>query len=96
MKWCSVDDKLPEINEKVLFYSIQDKYLERIYMGYLNHEGWNIYSPYTSICLKELFTKVTHWMELPEYPNKEICEHNNIDFTPVYQCDDCKNYVLMD
>jgi len=72
MNWICVEEKLPERLQKVLFVCVQDKHLRNIYMGYWSEAGWDIYLPYDSFKLREGVNVVTHWMELPEYP--EDCE----------------------
>ena len=68
-KWISIEDRLPEKLQKVLFYCIRDEFIKNIYMGYLCGETWNIYLPYESVMLKKDINQITHWMELPDYPS---------------------------
>lgn len=68
--WIKTSEKLPIINDKVLFFCIRDKCYKNIYMGYRTHEGWNIYLPYHSFELKNHANNVTHWMELPKFPGE--------------------------
>lgn len=73
MNWISVEDKLPLLLHKVLFHWIylQGGIDNNISMGYLtgeNYGGWDIYLPCSSYPLDRNYIKVTHWMELPEYP----------------------------
>lgn len=73
MQWISVEEKMPKPLEKVLFYCVLENYLKNVYMGYWCDEGWDIYLPYHSFKLSPHVTKVTHWMELPDYPKDELC-----------------------
>lgn len=68
MHWIDVKDRLPEKMQKILFCCIQEGYLINIYMGYLCDDGWDIYLPYSSFKLRGDICPVTHWMELPDYP----------------------------
>jgi hypothetical protein len=108
--WISVEERLPPKMTKVLFYCVQEGHLKNIYMGYLCANGWNIYLPYSSFGLRDDMMPVSHWMELPNMPQpdyqkgcpevgeisfNELCEHENLNMEPVYQCEDCKRYVGM-
>jgi len=73
--WIDVNDRLPDLLQKVLFHAIQDGYLKNVYMGYLSKEGWDIYLPYDSFKLRPVVINVTHWMELPEFPQQGCDEH---------------------
>lgn len=78
--WISVDDELPKLLQKVLFYwTIKDSFGQacnrNVSMGYRCEEGWNIYLPYHSFGLRGDVCPVTHWMELPEFPEQGCVEH---------------------
>jgi hypothetical protein len=111
MIWISVKERLPRKLQKVLFHWVTHGHLRNISMGYMCAEGWNIYLPYHSFGLRGDICPVTHWAELPEFPEYDIppdfnanvarlfkdeCEHENLDMEPGYQCEDCKQYVRMD
>ncbi len=70
MNWISTKDHLPETLHKVLFFWVTDTGtgLKNISMGFRNDRGWTIYLPYTSYDLNSDYIQVTHWMELPDYP----------------------------
>lgn len=100
-QWICVKERLPEINQKVLFHWVlTDSFgtpgVKNVSMGYRCSEGWNIYLPYHSFGLRADVCPVTHWMELTNYPSENTCTHENIDMEPVYQCENCKKYVRMD
>jgi hypothetical protein len=67
-QWISVEDRLPELLQKVLFFWVKDDQVRNIAMGFRNKLGWRIYLPYTSYEVTTEYIRVTHWMELPEYP----------------------------
>lgn len=67
MEWISVDDALPEPNQKVLAYDTQ-----RIYICYRSKE--QEYNEHWVICEENcscpgITSAVTHWMLLPEPPD---------------------------
>jgi uncharacterized protein DUF551 len=72
MQWISVKEKRPKKLHKVLFYYILDKHMPNIAVGYNTIDGWNIYLPYSSFDLKDGPVEVTHWAELPDYPDKKL------------------------
>ena len=76
MKWISVKERLPEYQERVLVHEEVKPEWENlsVTIGYLNTttkgksfetNEWYSDNNYQSI-------DVTHWMPLPEPPNKEI------------------------
>lgn len=68
--WIKVEAELPPLLQKVLF--LWDALgVINIAMGYRCEEGWDIYLPYKSFQLNPLMVDVTHWMELPDYPDSE-------------------------
>lgn len=71
MNWISIKEELPRKLQKVLFHWICPGGNKNVSMGYLCDEGWDIYLPYHSFKMCPEKLKVTHWMELPEYPNIE-------------------------
>ena len=60
---------------KFYFFCVQDGHLKNIYMCYLCEKGWDIYLPYDSFKLSPELINVTHWMELPEFPQQGCNGH---------------------
>ena len=69
MGWISVNTRLPKKLQKVLFHWLLNGHGKNISMGYMCDGGWNIYLPYHSYGLRADVCPVTHWRELPEFPN---------------------------
>jgi hypothetical protein len=69
MKWIDVNERPPKKLQKVLFHWMMDDYLKNISMGFLDDRGWCIYLPYSSYGFNGEFVKVTHWAEMPNYPD---------------------------
>lgn len=63
MKWISVKERLPEKNGIYLIYSAHD---DEITTGYFNKENSNFYCH----TLREIDNYNSHWMPLPDPPNK--------------------------
>lgn len=79
MTWISVIERLPNKLEKVLFHWVlTDSFgvpcVRNVSMGYMCDAGWNIYFPYHSFGLRGDICPVTHWMELPDFPNQKFPE----------------------
>jgi hypothetical protein len=70
-EWICVKERLPNKLQKVLFHWICPGGNKNVSMGYLCNEGWDIYLPYHSFKMCPEKLKVTHWMELPEFPKQE-------------------------
>ena len=70
MNWISVKDRLPDKLQKILFFWVMEGHLRNVSMCFSDDKGWRSYLPYTSYYLNPEFIEVTHWMELPEYPNE--------------------------
>lgn len=70
-KWISVEDSLPPERHEVLYFAIMDDACQReIMTGHREGELWtHCCMFYSSRYLSEL-VKVTHWMELPDYPKQ--------------------------
>lgn len=64
MNWISVNERLPDDDITVLIYMPGNKCGETVWIGYHDADEW--YEP-EGLCVDE----VTHWMELPEPPEKE-------------------------
>ena len=83
-EWISVNDKLPELNQRVLVYAIGkidgfigehtieicERFIQRIFPSSPGHEMWS--SPYQYF---HTDYKITHWMLLPEPPPKRKTAH---------------------
>lgn len=73
MDWISVEDKLPEKMKKCLLYTPCDDYIcVGFYDGNDNwqkRDKWKIVTAMRST--KTLTKKVSHWMPLPETPDKK-------------------------
>lgn len=74
-EWISVQDELPKLLQKVLFHWVtKDSYgkvcVRNVSMGYRCEQGWDIYLPYHSFGLRGDVCHVTHWMEIPEFPEQ--------------------------
>lgn len=68
MMWIDVNERLPKKLYKVLFHWICSGGNKNVSMGYLCNEGWDIYLPYHSYKINPKYIKVTHWAELPKFP----------------------------
>ena len=66
MKWISVTDNLPRINDVVLVY---DKHIEDVTTGYIS-EFIGDRCVWIIDC-GEISDEVTNWMPFPEPPNEE-------------------------
>lgn len=65
--WISVKDRLPEIpkpDEGYCCFLVSDGSL--IHMAYYTEDGW-LFADNGE--MKEMFYEVTHWCDLPDYPN---------------------------
>lgn len=75
-EWISIKERLPNKLQKVLFHwvlcdSFGNPCVKNVSMGYLCEGGWDIYVPYHSFALRADVCPVTHWMELPEFPEDD-------------------------
>ena len=57
-EWVSVEDRLPENNEKVLFTRVGE---EAVFYGTYSYGHFRLHSPYF-----HYYSNITHWMPLPE------------------------------
>lgn len=96
MEWISVKDKLPPDFQEVLYFAITNNGNTReIMTGHRENGFWKHCCMFYSSQTLNHLVKVTHWMELPNYPAEIQCTHENINMEPAYQCEDCKKYVGM-
>lgn len=65
MEWISVEDRLPEFHEPLLFFA-DDKNGAMLGMFYRNSHKFISYGRYTESTYYK--ADVTHWMPLPEPP----------------------------
>ena len=74
-EWISCSERMPpDLYEVMFFYIILNEVTgeivkKDIICGHYEKDSWHICYLFTSIPLNERI-KVTHWMELPEYPIK--------------------------
>lgn len=88
MNWISVKEQLPPKLRKVLFHWVTHGHLRNVSMGYRCEDGWNIYLPYHSFGLRDDICPVTHWAELPEFPEYEPSENYDVNMRPLYIMED--------
>ena len=83
-EWISVNDKLPELNQRVLVYAVGkidgfigehtieicERFIQRIFPSSPGREMWS--SPYQYF---HTDYKITHWMLLPEPPPERKTAH---------------------
>lgn len=71
--WIKCSDRMPDDMMDVLFVIIRDNVQKEYAIGHHCAEGWNSCFIYNSMHLSndENIIKVTHWMELPEFPENE-------------------------
>lgn len=70
--WISVEERLPHDFHEVLYFAINDKGSKEIMTGHRENGTWtHCCLFYSTTYLNSDYVKVTHWMELPEYPNAE-------------------------
>lgn len=71
MKWISVDDELPMTYVDVLVYPPHDMAYTNKITAELQHDGkWLVDYEDSHQSYQQEVTGVTHWMPLPEPPNK--------------------------
>ena len=82
-EWISVNDKLPELNKRVLVYAVGkadgfigehtieicERFIQRIFPSSPGEEVWS--SPYQYF---HTDYEITHWMELPKLPDDRFRE----------------------
>lgn len=95
--WISVKDKLPPLRLEVLYFaSINNGMSREIMTGHLDENGWTHCCLFYSTKYVSEIVSITHWMELPSYPNNEKCNHANIDHRTHHKCEDCKIFIPYD
>lgn len=67
-EWISVEDRLPESRDEVLFYV---KKLKQIELGKFNQTNAKWMTPHRDTYFQTGFNWVTHWMPLPTPPTGE-------------------------
>lgn len=70
--WIDVNERTPKLLQKVLFHWVCPGGNRNISMGYLCNEGWDIYLPYHSYKMHPKRLYVTHWAELPNFPEYKL------------------------
>lgn len=73
MKWISVEDELPKDFQEVLYFAVtNDTNSREIMTGHRENGHWkHCCMFYSSQTLNDL-VRVTHWMELPDYPKPKM------------------------
>ncbi len=71
MDWISVEDRLPEVGQRVLVYGISSQQPE-IHVGEFTGHSW-FYFPEDASWSS--LVDVTHWMPLPEAPKQREATH---------------------
>jgi len=73
MNWISVEEKLPEDFQEVLYFAVTNEGNSReIMTGHRENGEWLHCCMFYSSARLNHECKVTHWMELPEYPKKPM------------------------
>lgn len=69
MKWISVNDKLPpDLHEVLYFATTNNGNTREIMTGHRENGDWTHCCMFYSTMRLNDECKVTHWMELPDYP----------------------------
>ncbi len=69
MNWISAKDSLPPFNHEVLYVAITDTGTREMMTGHLGAQGWTHCCMFYSTMHLNENVIVTHWMELPEFPD---------------------------
>lgn len=73
--WISVEDRLPPDLQEVLYFSTtNDGNTREIMTGHRHNDSWTHCCLFYSTQTLNDDVKVTHWMELPDYPRMDSCE----------------------
>ena len=67
-KWISVADSLPPDNHEVLYFAINPMGGKEIMTGHRTKGSWTHCCLWYSSQILNDDVRVTHWMELPDYP----------------------------
>lgn len=79
--WISVEDKLPPDKHEVLYFAMNDMGNMEIMTGHRERGVWTHCCLWYSTMHLNDECKVTHWMELPNYPNMtSVPENGNSTF----------------
>ncbi len=67
--WISVEDRLPEDKQEVMYFAINPMGTSEIMIGHREKGVWTHCCLWYSTQILNDDVQVTHWMELPDYPN---------------------------
>jgi hypothetical protein len=67
-KWISVKDKLPDDYREVLYFAITEQGTKEIMTGHREKGCWTHCCLFYSTMRLNDNVKITHWMDLPNYP----------------------------
>jgi hypothetical protein len=70
MLWVSAQDKLPEVNQIVVFYYNDENHIG-YYCGFVEKTGAYLWR--SRISTYNCVHNVNYWIPLPEEPKEEIC-----------------------
>lgn len=74
MEWISVEDRLPPDYQEVMYFAINEMGSREIMTGHRFSGHWTHCCLWYSTQVLNKDAKVTHWMELPDYPEIEEIE----------------------
>lgn len=66
--WISVDDQLPPEKQEVMYFATFHDFNKEIMVGHREGDVWTHCCMFYSTRFLSENVKVTHWMELPDYP----------------------------
>jgi len=67
-QWINVDDQLPPDKHEVMYFAINEMGNKEIMTGHRENGAWTHCCLWYSTQTLNPLVKVTHWMELPNYP----------------------------
>jgi Protein of unknown function (DUF551) len=67
--WIRVEERIPPQRHTVLYLAMK-RNEKKIMIGQLEHGIWTCCYLFTGNCPMSSDVRVTHWMELPGYPNE--------------------------